>query len=67
MFIYYTGIGSIPTGIHSEEEFMQAMRVFRKQDLEPDQLLFKDWTLPEDFDKFTLKDWIEYSGAEICL
>ena len=67
MLIYCTGIGAITTGIHNEDEFMYAMRVFRKQELEPDQLLFKEWNLPEDFDKFTLKDWIEYSGAEICL
>jgi len=67
MFIYYTGIGSIPTGIHNEEEFMQAMRVFRKQELDPDQLIFKAWNLPDDFEKFTLKEWIEYAGAEICL
>jgi hypothetical protein len=30
------------------------------------QTSFKDWNLPSDFVKFTLADWIEYSGAEIC-
>ena len=29
------------------------------------QLQFKNWVLPDDFIFFTLKDWIEYSGAEI--
>jgi hypothetical protein len=29
------------------------------------QLQFKDWILPDDYIFFTLKDWIEYSGAEI--
>ena len=29
------------------------------------QVQFKDWVLPDDFIFFTLKDWIECSGAEI--
>jgi hypothetical protein len=31
------------------------------------QLQFKDWILPDEFIFFTLTDWIEYSGAEICV
>ena len=27
------------------------------------QLQFNDWNLPDDFIFFTLKHWIEYSGA----
>ena len=77
MKILYDGIGSNPTGIHTEEEFLKIMsKEFthknwsyilkiiktRKQHYQFD---FKDWILPDDFVFFTLTDWIEYSGAEI--
>ena len=77
MSIFYTGIGCNKTGQHTESEFLNIMnRYFTyktwKYELEiipretHYQLQFKDWILPDDFIFFTLKDWIEYSGAEIC-
>jgi hypothetical protein len=76
MKIFYTGIGCNQTGEHSEKEFLDIMdREFThknwKYELEHIpreqhyQLQFKDWILPDDYIFFTLKDWIEYSGAEI--
>jgi hypothetical protein len=76
MKIFYTGIGCNKTGEHSEAEFLNIMdREFThknwKYELEKIpreqhyQLQFNDWILPDDFIFFTLKDWIEYSGAEI--
>jgi hypothetical protein len=76
MKIFYTGIGCNQTGEHSENEFLAIMdREFThknwKYELEQIpreqhyQLQFNDWILPDDFIFFTLKDWIEYSGAEI--
>ena len=76
MSIFYTGIGCNKTGQHTESEFLNIMnRYFTyktwKYELEiipretHYQLQFKDWILPDDFIFFTLKDWIEYSGAEI--
>ena len=50
--IYYTGIGSNPSGVHTEEEFLTIMRG-----------LFKGWTLPDS----TLSDWMRYAGAEFYL
>jgi len=76
MKIFYTGIGCNKTGEHSVTEFLNIMdreitNKNWKQELEilpreqHYQLQFKDWILPDDFIFFTLKDWIEYSGAEI--
>ena len=76
MEIFYTGIGCNKTGKHTENEFLDIMNkeftyktwrheleiIPREQHY---QLQFKDWILPDDFIFFTLKDWIEYSGAEI--
>ena len=50
--LYYTGIGSNPSGVHTEEEFMTIMRG-----------LFKGWSLPES----TLCHWMLYAGAEYYL
>jgi hypothetical protein len=71
--ILYTGIGATKD-VHTEKEFLDIMK---KKIIEKDwrnvsrikyiiQTSFKDWKLPSDFVKFTLADWIEYSGAEIC-
>ena len=78
MKIIYSGIGSNITKEHTENEFLNIMnREFAhktwKNELEQIpreyhyQLQFKDWILPDDFIFFTLTDWIEYSGAEICV
>jgi len=76
MKIFYTGIGSNPTGEHSENEFLNIMsrefthKIWRYElekiprEYHP-QLTYKDWVLPDDFIFFTLSDWIDYSGAEI--
>ena len=77
MKILYTGIGSNPSGQHTEEEFLKIMsREFTHKNWsfilkkittreQHDQFVFNDWILPDDFIFFTLTDWIEYSGAEI--
>ena len=76
MKIFYTGIGCNKTGEHSETEFLNIMdREFTHKNWKYEleliprehhyQLQFNDWILPDDFIFFTLKDWIEYSGAEI--
>jgi len=76
MKILYDGIGSNPTGEHTEEEFLKIMNnefthkswksILMKIPREHHyQLQFPGWVLPDDFVFFTLSDWIEYSGAEI--
>lgn len=78
MVILYDGIGADPTGLHTEERFLEIMskEIERKKwQKRPEKniinwffenefrLKFKEWVLPEDFCFFTLDDWIEYSGA----
>lgn len=76
--IAYDGIGSDGRDFYSEEDFLALMhREFTNKDWTQDiiyknvgrenhyQLQFKDWYLPDDFMFFTLKDWLEYSGAEV--
>ena len=81
MNIFYTGIGCKPSGIHTENEFLeimnrefthknwkleyQLMSILGENEKENEQLKYKDFILPDDFTFFTLADWIEYSGAEI--
>lgn len=78
MNIFYTGIGCNKSGQHTEDEFLNIMnREFTHKTWRHElaqtprehhyQLTFKDWILPDDFIFFTLTDWIEYSGAEICI
>jgi hypothetical protein len=73
MKVYYDGIGSNGKNEHTIEEFLDIMRVnftekvwddvLRRHVMFQHQLQFKQWVLPRDFIKFTLDDWIEYSGA----
>jgi len=76
MKIFYDGIGANKTGEHTEDEFLNIMKIeFTNKNWTYElsiipreqhyQLVFKDWFLPDDFVFFTLTDWIEYSGAEI--
>ena len=77
MEILYDGIGATKES-HTEKEFLEIMkREFIDKDwgeaykktprgaqFQLDyQLSFKNWNLPEDFVKFTLEDWLVYSGA----
>ena len=70
MIIFFTGIGANKNGIHTEQEFFDIMnKTITWKDWNNsiyliEQLQFKDWVLPDDFIFFSLKDWIEYSGAE---
>lgn len=76
--INYDGIGADPSGVHSEERFLEIMKATttdKKWQRRPQenvfnwiyeneiQLKYKDWVLPDDFCYFTLDDWIDYAGA----
>jgi len=77
MKILYDGIGSNPSGEHTEEDFLKIMskefthknwspilkKITKREDYY--QFNFPGWILPDDFIFFTLSDWIEYSGAEM--
>ena len=67
-FIHYTGIGSKESEIHSVEEFLN-LRQYASQHYDEMTSLgfdmeFKKYLLPDDFIKFTLEEWLEYTGAE---
>ncbi len=66
-YIVYSGVGSNESEIHSVEEFLNIMKhaeshyyemSFYEFDME-----YKNYVLPGDFKKFTLEEWLDYSGA----
>ncbi len=73
MVVVYTGIGSDDLGIYSDKEFLNVMIstfVNRNWNLNEHQDLLKiikkrnpNRNLPDEFDSFTIDDWIEFSGA----
>ena len=66
-YILYSGIGAKETEIHSIEDFLNIMKHALPHYYEMTQLGFdmeyKNYLLPDDFIKFTLEEWIEYTGA----
>ena len=66
-YILYSGIGAKETEIHSIEEFLNIMKHASPHYYEMSSLGFdmeyKNYLLPDDFIKFTLEEWIEYTGA----
>jgi hypothetical protein len=79
--IFYDGVGADPSGIHTDEEFIEIMKettMNKKWQKRPAddvvnwiyeneiQLKFKDWVLPDDFCYFTLDDWVDYAGAVVA-
>ena len=66
-YIYYTGIGCKESELHTIEEFLEIIKHARQHYFEMTALGFdmewKNFLLPEEFDKFTLKDWLDYTGA----
>ena len=65
MQIYYTGVGSNETGVHTETEFLDIMRRYFNPYRKPPSREFKGWILPDGFTFFTLDDWLESVGANI--
>ena len=66
-YILYNGTGAKETEIHSIEEFLNITKNAPLHYYEMTSLGFdmeyKNYLLPDDFIKFTLEEWIEYSGA----
>ncbi len=69
-YIAYSGIGANESEIHSIEEFLDIMHhpdnhshyyVMRAYGVDME---YKNYFLPDDFIKFTLEEWIDYSGAK---
>ena len=74
--VYYSGIGSKESHVHSVLEFLKIMREefqdrswakdleeFDKKDI--DELNYKDWILPDEFCFFSLEDWVDFAGATL--
>jgi hypothetical protein len=66
-FIHYSGIGAKENEIHSIDEFLHIMQYASLHYYEMKSFGFdmeyKKYLLPEDFHKFTLEEWIDYTGA----
>ena len=66
-YIVYSGIGANHSEIHSIEEFLNIMKSAEGHYYEMSSLGFdmeyKNYLLPTDFIKFTLEEWLDYSGA----
>ena len=67
-YIVYSGIGANESEIHSIEEFLNitknaSFHYYEMTSLGLD-MEYKNYLLPDDFIKFTLEEWIDYSGAK---
>lgn len=54
-YIYYTGIGAKTDGCHTPAEFKKIMK----------KITAKDVANKSTFDKYTMQQWMMYSGAEL--
>ena len=69
-YVYYTGFGAArKSGFHSVDEFLQIMQTnavpfYCVRTAQGFNMEFKNYMLPEDFGRFTLQEWLEYTGAE---
>ena len=69
-YIHYSGMGANETEIHSVEEFLNIMnhpesyKPYYEMTSFGVNMEYKKYSLPDDFIKFTLEDWIDYSGAK---
>lgn len=67
-YIHYSGIGAKESEIHSIEEFLditkQASTHYYIMCSLGFDMEYKKYLLPQDFNKFTLDEWIEYTGAK---
>jgi hypothetical protein len=66
--IYYTGIGCNNSGFHTEDEFLNIMKHapfhYNEMTFLGFKMEYKDYHLPDDFNNFTLDEWLDYTGAE---
>jgi hypothetical protein len=69
-YIAYSGIGANESEIHSIEEFLDIMHHpdnhshYYEMTAYGVDMEYKNYFLPDDFIKFTLEEWIDYSGAK---
>ena len=66
-YIVYSGIGAKESEIHSIEQFLNIMKYasfhYYKMSSLGFDMEYKKYLLPADFVKFTLEEWIDYTGA----
>jgi len=67
MKIFYTGIGCKKEFIHTESEFLKIMEkeITNRRHVSEFKGFFEGHVLPDDFIFFNLKNWLDFSGAEI--
>jgi hypothetical protein len=66
-YIVYSGVGANISEIHSVEEFLNIMKGADSHYYEMSfygiDMEYKNYMLPSDFVKFTLEEWLDYTGA----
>jgi hypothetical protein len=66
-YIFYSGVGSKESEIHSIEEFLNIMKnaSFHYNEMTSlgVDMEYKNYSLPDAFINFTLEEWVEYTGA----
>jgi hypothetical protein len=65
--IRYSGVGCNNNQIHTVDEFLNIMQYapdhYNEMTFLGCYMEYKDYRLPEDFTKFTLDEWLDYTGA----
>ncbi len=66
-YIHYSGIGCNDSQKHTIDEFLNIMTHapghYYEMRLLGFDMEYKNYDLPADFDKFTLEEWLDYTGA----
>lgn len=66
-YIHYSGVGANETEIHSIDEFLNIMKYAPLHYYQMKHYLNEvdmEYILPHDYSKFTLEEWLHYSGAK---
>lgn len=69
-YIHYSGIGSKESEIHTVDEFLnimkseESLKYYVEMSHYGIDMGYKNYNLPYDFLRFTLHEWLDYSGAE---
>ena len=69
-YIMYSGIGAKESEIHTVDEFLNIMKSedslkhYYEMSYYGFDMEYKNYVLPYDFLRFTLDEWLDYSGAE---
>lgn len=64
LIVYYTGIGANKSGKHTKDQFLRVMKKTFIDNPSFYQMFGAEYD-PKKLSKFTFKDWVKWSGAEV--